>query len=327
LLEDFVAGPHDDAGLCPGRVTDASALRQYVALAIIRKGGRITADDLAAVWLEKGSTGRFSSNERLVFEKLSSGLHPWDAGRGTHPCGAATKAIAPVGIVNVANPSQAYQDGYGIASLLQDAEERDAAATLTAGIAVSILPGATFEDVLSAMVELGSPVMRRAIRLTLDLAASSGTADSFTEAYCTQLADWRMPASPGTDRVVPDGFPLRAEFHSQSSLETIPVALALLHLCNQDANDSLLAAANFGRDSRTIASIAGSIAGALSGAIPIHRAWTDACEEANRDLFEELEGDPTANFYATAWRLVRALEEEQKTTQARFKLLNRLLRQ
>ena len=167
-LEDFVTRPHDDAGLRPGRVTDATALRQYVALAITRKGGRITADDLAALWLEKGNAGRFSSNERLVFEKLSSGLHAWDAGRGTQACGAATKAIAPVGSVNLANPSQAYQDGYGIASLLQDAEERDAAATLAAGIAVSMLPGATFEDVLSTMIELGSPVMQRAMKLTLD---------------------------------------------------------------------------------------------------------------------------------------------------------------
>lgn len=324
-LEELVAGPQDAAESRPGRVTDATALRQYVALAIVRKGGRITPDDLAAVWLEKSNARRFSSNERLVFEKLSSGLHPWDTGRGSNACSAATKAIAPVGIVNAGNPSQAYQDGYDIASLLQDGEERDAAATLATGIAVSLVPGATFDDVLSAMNRVGSPVMRRAIELALDLAASHGSSDRFTEEYYAQLADWRMAMPPHTIQPVPEGFPLRAKFYSSSSLETVPVALAFLRLCSHDVNQSLIAAANFGRNSNTIASIAGSIAGALNGAITIRRAWTDACEEANRDLFEELEHDPTMNFYSMAWRLVKTLEAELQTAQSRLKVLSRLL--
>jgi len=112
-------------------------------MAIIRKGGRIRPEDLAAFWVERGNSRRFWANERAVFERLAWGMNPWDTGRGAQRCATASMAIAPVGLINAGDPSQAYQDGYVIGSVVQDEEERDTAGACAAAIAAALVPGAT----------------------------------------------------------------------------------------------------------------------------------------------------------------------------------------
>jgi ADP-ribosylglycohydrolase len=150
-LNELVASPRSNANQKPGGVTDDTALRQYIALAIARKRGRITPNDLAALWLEKGNAKLFWSNERSVYEKLLWGMNPWETGRGASICGTSTMAITPIGIINAGNPAQAHQDGYIIAGINQDGEECDAAGALAVGISVALLPDATLNDVIGAM--------------------------------------------------------------------------------------------------------------------------------------------------------------------------------
>jgi ADP-ribosylglycohydrolase len=324
-LEALIASPGDNTNQQPGGVTGDTVLRQYVALAIARKGGRITPHDLAALWVERGNFGLLVGNERGIYEKLSWGVNPWDAGRGANPSGTATMAIAPVGIINAGDPAQAYQDAYVIASVNQDGEERDAAATLAAGIAAALGPGATLDGVLEALDRHSSDLMRRAIELALDLASSSGSVAGFTEQFYVQLTDWRMAWPEHKIRPVAGDRPLRTKFFSRSSLELVPVSLALLRLCPGDVNEAIVEGANFGRACHGIASIIGSIGGALAGAAAIRGAWVNTVEGANRDLFEFLEGDPTANFYAMAWWLVKALRAERQAASARLRALEGLL--
>lgn len=52
-LQEFIPRTRPGANGLAGGITDDTALRQYVALTIIRKGGRILPDDLAEFWLEK----------------------------------------------------------------------------------------------------------------------------------------------------------------------------------------------------------------------------------------------------------------------------------
>jgi hypothetical protein len=108
-------------------------------------------------------------------------------------------------------------------------------------------------------------------------------------------------------------------------LVLIPASLALLSLCPGDVNEALIEGANFGRACHSIAGIIGCIAGALEGAAALRGAWVDTVEGANRDLFEFLEGDPTANFYAMAWWLAKALRAERQAASARLRTLEGLL--
>ena len=101
--------------------------------------------------------------------------------------------------------------------------------------------------------------------------------------------------------------------------------MAILHLCKGDVNQSMIEAASFGRDCDTTASMAGAIAGAMQGASAIRQDWIEALEGANEDFFEEVEGDPKADFYAMAQRLVEALRGERQVALARMETLGRIL--
>jgi ADP-ribosylglycohydrolase len=117
-------------------------------------------------------------------------------------------------------------------------------------------------------------------------------------------------------------------YYSGSSIEIIPVALALLKFVQEDLNRCLCDAANFGRDCdtiATIATIAGCLGGALYGAPALRKQWIEIVEAANCDLFQELEGDPSANFRTVAERLVETLYNEQKIAAKRARFLQETL--
>ena len=298
-----------------GAITDDTTLRHYLCLTIVRKGGRVTPDDFAAIWLEKLNPNRFWLNERIVLQKLQIGMNPWETGRGQPPAGCATMAIAPVGIVNAGNPAQAYQDAVHIASLNQDGVNRDAAATVAAGVAAAFLPEATVDSVIATMMEHSVDVVRRGLVLTMDLAVTSSSVDEFAEKFYATMLDWTWPSRNWT----------KERFFSGSSLEFMPVVPALLHLCGGDVNQSIIEGANFGRDCDTIGSLAGNIAGVLHGASAIRPEWIEQVEQANVEFFEEVEGDRAANFHSMAERLVTVLGQERQAAEQRARLLGTII--
>lgn len=302
-------------GEVPGSVTDDTVLRHYMCLAIVRKGGRITPDDFARIWLNELNPDRLWINEKIVKQKLQIGMNPWDTGKGQPPAGCASMAIAPVGIINAGNPAQAYQDGFNIALLNQDGVNRDAAASIAAGIAAAFLPDATVETVLDTMTEYSCDLFRRGIILTMDLAHNSKDVDEFVEKFYERMLDWTWPQREWN----------KERFFSGNSLEFVPAAMAILHLCKEDPDESIIEGASFGRDCDTIASIVGQIVGILHGASSLREDWIKTCEKANEDFFEELEGDKQANFYSMAQRLVEALKKQKSEIEERVKILKKIL--
>jgi len=250
----------------------------------------------------------------MLVWKLKAGVSPWDSGRGMIPAGCATMMIAPIGIINAGNPAQAYQDGWNIAFVDQEGHNRDGAA----GVAAAFLPGATVESVLETMSEHNSYFMRRAIELTMDLAYASDSVDAFAAKYYAKMLDWSWPTPPGHKWN-------KERFFSGNTVELVPITMAILYLCQGDVNQSMIEAASFGRDCDTTASLAGSIAGAMQGASAVRRDWIGTVEEANRDFFAEVEGDPQVNFYSMAQRLAEALRAERRAAQDRVNVLDEIL--
>jgi hypothetical protein len=161
--------------------------------------------------------------------------------------------------------------------------------------------------------------------LSFDLAARSRDATEFTEKCYVEWIDWKFARPPSKIKPVPEDKPRRAMYYSGSSLEMIPVSLALIQFCKSNSNESIIAGANFGRDCDTIASIIGCLVGALNGASSLRADWITMCEGVNADLFEELEGDARANFYSMATRLLDALRAEKESAQARAAQLQKIL--
>jgi ADP-ribosylglycohydrolase len=307
-----------EAGI-PGAVTDDATWRHYIAMTIVRKGGRITPDDFAALLIEKMNPNRLWLNERIVYQKLLIGMNPWDMGRGTVPASCAMMAIAPVGIINAGDPAQAYQDALDIAGVNQDEVNRDAAGTLAAGIAVALMPGATVEDVLKAMEKYSSFVIKHTIILAMDLARASATVDEFAEKFYGRMLDWTAPSPPWK------GAWDKTYYESGNSLEVLPAVMGILYLTGGDVNQCIIEGANFGRDCDTIGNIVAGLAGCLQGAGAIRQSWKDVVETANADFFAELEGDPSANYYSLSKRLVEALRLEQQAAKERANRLAQLL--
>lgn len=299
----------------PGAVTDDTTLRHYLCLAIVQKGGRVTPDDYAKVWLEKLNPNRLWINERITLWKLKLGMNPWDTGSGNPPAGVASMSIAPVGIVNAGNPAQAYQDAFNIGFLNQDNADRDGAATLAAAVAAAFLPGATYESVIETMLQYSSYIIRRSLILTMDMACNSHSIDEFARQFYDKMLDWKWPGNGWK----------KERYFSGSSVELVPLTAAVLYLTKGDVNQGIVEAASLGRDNDTTAGLVGSIAGVLHGASAIRKDWIETVEQGNADFFKEVEGSESANFYSMACRLVDVLRSETKAARQRLEQLEQLL--
>lgn len=304
----------------PGMITSDTAMRHYLCLAVVEADGRVYPPDFAEVLLQHLNPNRVWINEEIVLKKISAGLNPWDVGRGAVPDNKATSAMSPIGIVNAGNPSQAYQDGLSIASMMQEQHHRHASATLAAGVAEAITPEATIESVIATMMDSSTGIVRRGIDIALGFAETSDSVDELVETLYERFLDWQWPAVQWDREKYYAG-----ELFSASPLETLPTAVAILSICDGDVNRSIVEGVNYGRDSDAVATVTGSIGGALHGASEIRNGWIRQCEERNRDFFEELEGDPDANFEHMADRLVDALESERRKAEDRRERLATLL--
>lgn len=302
----------------PGMVTDDSTVRQYLALAIVSHGGCVAPGAYASVLRDHLSTDRVWVPEEMTLKKLLAGVEPRDAGRGAIPTATMTAGVTPVGVVNACRPRRAYQDGFAVASVHQGGLERGAAATVAAGIAVAMRPSASVDDVVATLLERAPDVLYRGMDLSLDIVEDVEDVDGFVERFYDELLDWRWQPVQWDSEQYREG-----EMFSGSSLEILPAVVGLLTLCD-DAPRALVEAASFGRDADTIASLVGSVFGAVRGASALPDDLVAACESANREFFEELEGDPDADFRSMADRLVVSLERERRNARAWARLVDGL---
>lgn len=303
-----------------GSVTDDTVMRHYLCMAIANQNGRITPDEYADVLRAHLNPDRVWVTEEIVVRKLAAGINPWEAGRGNIPTGTAAMSIAPIGIVNAANPRQAYQDGFNIASVNQDRLNRDTAATVAAGIAEALSPDASVESVIEAMLTYSSDTVFRANELALDLADESATVDEFVERFYEELLDWRWPAVEWDLDLYREG-----RIFSADSLEFLPAVVGLLSLCGEEVDQSIVESASFGRDCDTIASLTGNFVGALHGTDDLRDEWVEKCEAANAEFFDEVHGDEDVDFETAAGWMVEALENERRRAEQRVETLDRVL--
>ncbi|WP_328337931.1 ADP-ribosylglycohydrolase family protein [Streptomyces violaceus] len=205
---------------------------------------------------------------------------PREAGTGNIVnCGAAMY-MAPVGLVNAANPAAAYAEALDIAGAHQSSYGREAAGVLAAAVAAACTPGATPDSVVSACLSLAKDGTRTAIERVCEEASRHTDFESalrpLREAvapYDTVGPDYRSP-SLGARR------PSRLH-----AIEELPVALGMLLVARGDYRHAVLGAVNYGRDCDSVATMAGAMAGALGWPVP--QDWSKTVAEASRlDLWE-----------------------------------------
>jgi ADP-ribosylglycohydrolase len=219
--------------------------------------------------------------EKWLVARLAYGhADPREAGTGNIVnCGAAMY-MAPVGLVNAANPAAAYAEALDVAGAHQSSYGREAAGVFAAAVAAACAPGATPESVVAACLSLAKDGTREAIERVCEVAAAHRDFESalvpLREAvapYDTVGPDYRAPS-------------LAARRPSRlHSIEELPVALGMLVVSGGDHRRAVLGAVNYGRDCDSIATMAGALAGALGSPVPDD--WSKTVAEASRlDLWE-----------------------------------------
>lgn len=291
----------------PGWTEDGMERYKLVVGAIIRKGGRITIEELAREWVESIDPAKFGYHlgpqDMIIHGLLKSGLPPWEVGRYAMWPGfmGTAKMIVPVGLVNAGRPDNAARDALDLARI-KDAPGKplwrkdafavdgivrsslvwdwgnEVAAAIAAGTAEALRPRATVDSVL---------------RCALDQIPAAGRKDPETLIAWAREAcgDWKQLRDRYTAYF--DGHPI------SNAMEVFSAGLACFVLANGQPREAILYAVNMGRDTDCRAYTAGCFAGALRGIEAVPAEWVRTVEAAvlsdpytvsKRTMREEAEG-------------------------------------
>ena len=216
--------------------------------------------------------------EKWIVTRLHYGhVDPREAGVGNIVnCGAAMYA-APIGIANAGSSGTAYAEAIDVAGAHQSSYGREAAGVFAAAVAEAMTPGATVNSVIGSVLRL----------------AKDGTADAIDSVVevASRHSDWRE-AIPELRKAVAPFDTVGENYRSPArdarrpsrtmSIEELPIALGFLVVTDGDYRDAVLGSVNYGRDSDSIASMAGAIAGALGGADSVPTEWSTTVGENSR---------------------------------------------
>jgi ADP-ribosylglycohydrolase len=216
--------------------------------------------------------------EKWLVARLHYGhVDPREAGVGNIVnCGAAMY-MTPVGIVNAADPERAYAEAIDIAGAHQSSYGREAAGVFAGAVAEALRPGASIDSVVDVAVGLAHDGTRSAIDAVASAAAKH--------------TDWRDALGPLRDTIAP--FDSVGPHYRQpamdarrpsrtKSIEELPIALGLARVAGGEFRESVLGAVNYGRDSDSIATMAGAITGALGGLAVVPAEWLNEVTSASR---------------------------------------------
>ncbi|MFJ9727206.1 ADP-ribosylglycohydrolase family protein [Streptomyces sp. NPDC101209] len=222
----------------------------------------------------------FLAEKWLVTRLHYAHADPREAGVGNIVnCGAAMY-MAPVGLVNAADPARAYAEAIDVAGAHQSSYGREAAGVFAAAVAAACAPDATPDSIVAAALSLAKDGTRAAIEQVCEVAArhtdfesALGPLREAVTPYDTVGPDYRRP-SLGARR------PSRLH-----AIEELPVALGMVLVSGGDCRHAVLGAVNYGRDCDSIATMAGALTGALGSPVP--EDWSKTVAEASRlDLWE-----------------------------------------
>ncbi|MDR3574406.1 MAG: ADP-ribosylglycohydrolase family protein [Anaerolineaceae bacterium] len=271
-------------GLPAGSFTDDTRLKHMLCEAIVRKQGRVTADEVAEVWREQ-LQGWYYTPVLNAFYKLFMGdARPREAGQGGMASNSTAMSISPVGIINAGNPAQAAQDAYEIASMIHEGEARDGAVVIAAAVAEAFKPEATPTSILAAASSSIYPKGRMKERILSAIALAQKYPDyrDFRQVFYQHMLV-ATPQGFGFSPA-PEGF-----YDTAEPLEAVPAALGLFLLAGGKWRKTVEFCANFGRDADTLATMGGAIAGAFEGAGVIPSEWIDLIPAANPGVPDQFE--------------------------------------
>lgn len=243
--------------------TDDTEYAVLCAQSIVAHGRTMTSDDVADTWLaaiaqQNGGFHGAGFSEMVAIANLGAGLRPPASGERNPELWSdgASMRVAPLGIYAAGDPGLAAELAGIDARVSHASDGIYCAQAQAAGVAVAMTAD-SIDPVLDAMI-------------------AALPADSWSRRMAERaLAIGADAASPeeAEERLFAD-IPLTHYMWADVAPEALALAMGLLRACDGGLH-VIESGVNIGRDSDTIAAMAGAIAGALHGAEALPRAWRD----------------------------------------------------
>ncbi|GAA4497291.1 ADP-ribosylglycohydrolase family protein [Actinoallomurus oryzae] len=251
----------------------------------------------------------FLAEKWLVLRLHYGHIDPREAGVGNIVnCGAAMY-MAPVGVVNAADPDGAYAEAIELAGAHQSSYGREAAGVFAAAVAEAMRLGATPDSVVATAIRLAKDGTRAAVEAVCERARDFAQ----WEGSFAGLREAVRPYDTVADTYRDQGLGARRPSRTHS-IEELPLALAFLLIAGGDYRETVLGAVNYGRDADSIASMGGAIAGALGGTDAVPADWRREISTASRLDLEA----PGRAIAAVAERVHAADVERRRTHEQAF---------
>jgi len=242
--------------------TDDTEFALLVAYELIESKGELTNEHVLKAWMERvvpqddlGVKG--GESEKGAVNNLRRGILPPYSGidNSYNFSDGAAMRIVPVGIVCSGDPERAARLAAIDASISHDREGIWGAQAVAVGVAVAMAGASTDEIIATARryIPDDSWLGRRFDQAMKVVADADGDL-------------WKAWS--------PLHLQLRAEYRA-SNAEAIPEVFALYKLTQSKFIDGVLAGANFGRDSDTLAALIGALSGAKNGLSGIPADWIE----------------------------------------------------
>jgi ADP-ribosylglycohydrolase len=248
----------------PGTTEDGVERQRLMITAIMKKQGRVTAEDVRATWLEhmNPNAGGMVSEpfEGILYQMAKSGIPARDLGKYCDYAGlnSFSRACHAIGLINAGNIETVIEDILEVGQLYQTSNSRGLKWACVTGVAIAAAttPGATVDSVIGAIYDNCDPDM---VVKEIDKQLKN-----------TQNIKDIRELRKYYDNVY-NGFGMPYSFSFAN--EVVTKGVTIFKMVNGNTKDAILAGVNMGRDTDCVAAVAGGIAGALSGTASIPEEW------------------------------------------------------
>ncbi len=244
--------------------SDDTEFALFNSLLLLKYGEKISSDDIAKEWKENLAVqeGPFKGtgfSEMMAIENLRKGLNPPQSGMHAHSWsdGLAMR-VAPFGIINPGNPEIASELAGRDGSVTHSGEGIYCGKAVAAAISIAMVNDDLNEIINNALnvIPKNSWCYRSIIEAISIGSSSNNVADSLERLYKSIACNY---------------------YHwSDLGPEAVGLSFGIIASSKGDFTESVLGGVNIGRDTDTIAAIAGSIIGAKIGFKKIPQKWSSS---------------------------------------------------
>ena len=194
---------------------------------------------------------------------------------------------SPFGLVNAGHPKAAYEETCKLSLIWRLPFEQNLIAAVQAGVAASVIEGATVETLIDTVLLYAGPLAKKLLLRAKRIAEThEGNLERFIDAVyfealveeCTGEIDGPMPKRALITNPYKGATVLWAE--------QIPLAFAALVFGKGDFLNTMVACINLGRDCDSIGSTCGSWIGGLTGMKGIPEGWVSMLQNVNRNYMD-----------------------------------------